>query len=311
MAMNTSQARIINPILSEVARGHVNQEFVGMKLFPIVPVNQRGGKVVKFGPEKFQLVETARAPGGPVARVESAIGSDDYALEQHAISEPVYIENMEDAATVPGIDLGKVAVNNGMQRIGLRREYKQATLARNASLYASTNKSTLSGTSQWSHADSKPAQAIRNARSAISDRIGLYPNVLLLGEPVFAALQENPSIIERIKYTGRDNITKDMLASLFDVDEVVVGKAVYVDPVTGAFIKVWGKDAVLAYSVPGSLASMGTPSYAYTYQLRNHPVVEQPYYDRGTRSWLYDVVDEYSPVMAGADAGFLFTNAVA
>jgi hypothetical protein len=41
------------------------------------------------------------------------------------------------------------------------------------------------------------------------------------------------------------------------------------------------------------------------------PIVEEPYQDRNIRSWVYQIVDEVSPVIAGADAGFLIQNAVA
>lgn len=73
---------------------------------------------------------------------------------------------------------------------------------------------------------------------------------------------------------------------------------------------VWGGDVIVAYSEIGTLASSGTPSYGYTYRLRNHPVVREPRWDHDTQSWLYPVFDEVSPVMAGPDAGFLIQNAV-
>lgn len=309
--MNTSQARAINPVLTQVARGYSNQEFVGNRLFPIVPVAQRGGTIIQFGKEQFILRETARAPGGNMAKANFQYTGTPYALKQHALSGSVPIELMEDAAAVPGIDLGKIAVNNVMEIIGLRLEVEQATLALNAANYAASNKATLSGTSQWSHASSNPAQAIRNAREAIRSLVGRYPNLLTLSAKAYAALQENTSILDRFKYTSRDSITTDMLAKLFDVDEVVVGKAVYMNPATGTFADVWGKDAVLSFSAPASLASMGSPSAFYTYRLKNYPVVEKPYYDLQTRSWVYPTIDECSPVIAGAEAAFLFKDAVA
>jgi len=309
--MNTSQARAINPVLTQVARGYTNQEFVGNRLFPIVPVAQRGGTIIQFGKEQFILRETRRSPGGSTAKANFQYEGALYALRQHALSGTVPIELMEDASAVPGIDLGKIAVNNTMEIIRLRLEVEQATLALNATNYGVNNKVTLSGTSQWSHASSKPAQDIRIGREAIRSLVGRYPNLLTLSASVYAGLQENPSILERFKYTSRDSVTTDMLANLFDVDEVVVGKAVYANPVTGDFSDVWGNDAVLSFSAPVSLASMGSPSAFYTYRLKNYPVVEKPYYDQDTRSWVYPTIDECSPVIAGADAAFLFKDAVA
>lgn len=310
MAMTPSKARVVNPVLSQVARGYQNQDFVGTKLFPFVPVAQRGGTVIEFGKDKFILEDTARAPGAHVSRSDVAFGSSTYALRQHAIAKGVPVEHLEEAAAVPGIDMATVAINDGMQKILLKLEHQQATLARDANKYHSDNKITLSGSTQWSHADSDPALAVKTARSVISSKTGMYPNTLLLAEPVFSALTVHPKILDRIKYTGTDSITEKMLAQLLGVDEVVVGKAVYLNA-SGAFVRVWGKDAVLAYTAPGTLAAMGTPSYGYTYRLRQMPVVETPHYDPDTRSYVYTSIDEHAPVMPGPDAGYLFTNAVA
>ena len=63
ITMNTAGARVIDPILSTVAQGYQNAEFIGMNLFPYVPVGQRGGKIITFGKEDFALYATGRAPG--------------------------------------------------------------------------------------------------------------------------------------------------------------------------------------------------------------------------------------------------------
>ena len=308
--MNPSQARVINPVLTEVARGYKHPERVGDKLFPVIPVGQRGGQVIQFGKESFKLYQTGRAPGADMGVVGYGYTGVDYALQDHALAGKVPIELMEEAAAVPGIDLGKGAVQQVLDIISLRLEYQRATIARTASSYATENKATLSGSSQWSHADSNPTAAIEVAREAIRAKTGHYPNVALLGPKVFSALKTHSRILDRTKYTSKDSLTTDILAGIWDIDQVYVGKAVYATD-AGVFVDVWGKDVVLAYVAIESLASMGTPSYGYTYQLRNFPVVEQPYYDNGKRSWLYPVIDSVAPVLAGAEAGYLFTNAVA
>lgn len=310
MTMNTSQARVIDPILTTVARGYSNQKYIGNALFPQVPVNHRGGKVIQFNKDHFRRYNTRRAPGGNRAVVEFGYAGRPYALNQHALDGKVPIELMQDAKAVPGIDLSSQAVNAVMEITRLELECQQAELALNASNYGSSNKATLSGSSQWSHSDAKPAKAIRDAGQIIRGKTGMLPNLLVIGATVFASLQENPSIIDRIKYTGRDSITEEQLAKLFGVDKVAVGVAVYAND-AGDFVDVWGKHAVLAYVSPASLQQMGSPSFAYTYQLAGHPFVQQGYFDNRTDSWLYPVTDEHSAEIVGADAGFLFTNASA
>lgn len=307
--MTPGQARVIDPILTTVAQGFKNADFVGNALFPVVPVDQRGGKIITFGKEDFMLYNTGRAPGGSTRRVQFGHMGTSFALEQHALEGLVPWEIMEDANAVPGIDMGKVAVMKTQNIIALRTEHAQAQLATTAANYAASNKATLSGTDQWDDPASKPATQIADAIETVRSKVGKRANTVLLAAAAFAALKNHPEVIERIKHTGRDVVTAELLASLWDVKRVLVGDAVYADA-AGNFIDVWGKSVVVAYTDIGSLQDMGLPSYGYTYRLRNHPIVESAYQDRNQKSWVYPVTDELSPVIAGPLAGFLYSAVV-
>ena len=66
--MNNAQARVIDPILTTVARGFKHPGFVADRLFPRVNVNARGGNVISFGREDFRLYNTRRAPANLISR---------------------------------------------------------------------------------------------------------------------------------------------------------------------------------------------------------------------------------------------------
>lgn len=305
-----SQARVIDPVLTEVARGYKNAQTIYDALFPIVPVGQRGGKIVSFGREDFRLYNTGRAPGANTRRVNYGYQGDPYALEQHALEGQVPFELQEEANAVPHIDLARVAINKTQNIIDLVTEKAAADLATNANNYGANNKVTLSGTSQWSDPNSDPSGDIETGKEAVRSSIGRYPNTVVLGASVMAKLRQHPKIIDRIKYTGRDVVGPELLASLWGVQRVVVGEAVFEDA-GGNLVDVWGKQVILAYTEISGLADQGLPSFGYTYRLRGYPIVEKPYQDRNAKSWIYPVTDERAPVIAGADAGFLISNAVA
>jgi hypothetical protein len=308
--MTTAQARVIDPILTTVAQGFKNADMVGAALFPHVPVQQRGGKIIKFSREDFRLYATGRAPGANTKRVQYGYSSDPFALEQHALEGMVPFEIMQDANAVPGIDMARVAIMKTQNIIALRSEKAQADIATDAAKYAASNKVTLAGAQQWSDPASKPSDDIETAKEAVRAKVGRYPNTVVLGAKVFSKLKTHPAIIDRIKYTGRDVVTTDLLAALWEVNRVAVGQAVFEND-AGALVDVWGKFVVVAFTELGSLADMGVPSFGYTYQLGGYPIVEVPYQDRNAKSWVYPVTDELSPVMAAPDAGYLISAAVA
>lgn len=308
--MNNAQARVVDPVLTSAAQGYKNAEFVGGALFPKVPVSQRGGKILAFGKEDFMLYATGRSPGQNTKRVTFGYQGAPYALESHSLEGLLPVETLQEGLAVPGIDMSVVTINKTQNIIALRLEKAQADAARNAANYGASNKVTLSGTSQWGDATSDPIAAIEAGKEAVRKQVGKRPNIAVIGAAVFAVLKTHPKVLDRLKYTGRDVATPELLASLFGLAEVKVGDAVYASD-DGTFNDVWGKDVVLAYTEVGTVAEQGAPSYGYTYQLGGYPIVEEPYFERNNKSWVYPVTDEVAPVVAGAAAGYLIQNAVA
>ncbi|WP_130471744.1 major capsid protein [Candidatus Magnetaquicoccus inordinatus] len=303
MAMSSSQVRVVDPVLTEVAQGFRHEEHVGSLLFPRVPVQSSGGQVLEFGKESFKLYQARRAPGSVTKRVQFGYLGKSFALVQDALEGQVPREYLRDAARVPGVDLGQRAVMGTLRALSLTLEYDQAKLATTAGNYDSNHKVTLSGSSKWSDASSDPTGDIDDGKEAIRSSVGIYPNMLLLSAQAFNVVKEHPKVVERFKYTSRDSVTPDMLAALWDLQTVAVGKAVAFDD-AGNDLDIWGNNAILAY-VPQQSSGMEEPSFGYTYTMQNHPVVERPYYENNARSWIYPVTYERVPVLTGMMSGFL------
>jgi len=126
---------------------------------------------------------------------------------------------------------------------------------------------------QFNDANSIPATIIHQQATAILLRTGFLPNKLVLGRDVYTALQDNPQIMDRIKYTQRGNITPDLLASVFGVDQVLVANAIYNTALEGAAASmaaaVNSKAALLVYANP--TPSLMQPSGGYTFSWTGMP----------------------------------------
>lgn len=306
--MSPDQARVVDPILSEHARGYSNAEFIGMKLFPFVDMPTRSAKRIEFGREAFRRYKTQRAPGSQIGQISFGYDGKPVSLIQHALSAKTPVEHQEEAQAIPGIDLQRENVDLVLYVIAQELEIAQATVARNAALYAGTNKVALVGAAKWTHVDSDPLAAVADAKEVIRKRTGRRPNTLAIGAPVATALTKHPKIREHYKHTTSQTVTHEMLKSYFEVSELAVGDAIY-DGDDGATVDVWGGDAVLAFVPPAGARNMRLPGFGYTYRLRGHPFVQPPRFNGDVRSWLNDVFDEHSPEMVGPDAGFLFQAA--
>jgi hypothetical protein len=301
--MSNAGVRVIDPILTNVAQGYRNAEFVGNVLFPRVPVYASGGQIIEFGKEAFYSYNLRRTPGGATKRIQFGYLGKPFALQQDSIEAQVPREWLRDAAAVPGIDLGSRAINLGMKVVTKSLEEDQAALATNANNYDANHKLALAGGTKWSSATGTPSDDIDTAREAIRGSIGVYPNVVLMSAVAFNAARNNPNVKARFQYTSHDAITEDMLANLWNVEKVVVGKAIGMTD-AGVPSDIWGNNVVLAYTNLGSI-NAEEPSFGYTYTMDGNPLVEPTYWDPATKSWVYPVNFERVPVLSGITAGFL------
>lgn len=309
--LNTNTAAVVDPILSTHARGYRNQEFVSHLVFPRVQIPNRSMRVIKFGKDGFRKRNTRRAPGAAKQRIQFGYAANSVSLVQDALEGVVPIEHMEEAASIPGIDLAAGALNLVMDTLDLGLEISCAELALDETNYSINNKLVLAGTSRWTDDTSDPLGDINDGKESIRRFTGRYPNTLTLGPNAANALKAHSKIKEQFKYVSKDSVTNEMLAAYFDVKKVVVGKSVYL-PENAAedaeMTDVWGDDALLSF-VPEEGDNYAVPSFAYTYELKGYPLVNQPYFENDVDSWIYPTKTEREPHIVGSDAGFLFKNA--
>lgn len=310
--MTPSQARVVDAILTAVARGYeANLLGAADALFPTVNVPTRGGKIISFGRDAFLVVNSKRAPGASTKRVQTSYASESYYLDDYGLEALVPLEIGQEAANVP-LELAGMHLQVVQQNQALERENEAATLARTLANYPTGNKDTLTGSNQWTHVDSNPFAAFEAAKEAIRKKTGRRPNVSVLGPTVLTALRTHPMVMGKISTsTDRVPATLAQLQALFEIERFVEGQAVSYSGTGSDFDDVWGKDAVLAYVSPANLASMGSQSFGYTYQLEGYPNVEQAYADRNRKSAVYPVNDARKAILVGNTAGFLFKNAAA
>lgn len=308
MSMNNKQVRVVDPILSNIARGYKDPRYVGHLLFPVVPVTVSGGQIITFGKESWRKYNLRRVPGADITEIDFGYAGQKYSLVQDSVHGKVPREHQRDADVTPGINLGTIAVNTAMSAILRSQEIEQAALARDPARYAAAHKVDLTASS-WNNPDRDPIADLKKGKEAIADEVGFEPNVLVLSSAAWNALSNHPKVLGLFTRGEVENliITPQMIAAKLELEQIAVGRASYKDE-SGQNVKAWGVDAVMAYTEMGGLTN-ALPSYGYTYTMMGNPAAEAPWYNPGNKSWMYPVNNEYEPVIAGSDAGYLFIGA--
>ena len=300
----------VNAVLTTHARGYSNASFIGQGLFPIAPMPARLAQRIEFDKRSFVRWNTSRAPGADYKFIDFGFTGAAVRLRQNALAAKVPVEYVEEAAAQPGIDLQMDAIDIVMEGIRLEHEVQCATIARTAATYANSNKVALTGAAKWNVATGRPLQDVEAGKEAIRKSIGRKPNTLVLPGSVASALRTHPDIIGRYVYkdSAPAYVSDDMLRAAFDVENLLVGNAIFAASETAPLQDVWGTDAILAFVGPatgGKRRNIALPSYGYTYNLQGYPVVQNGIWSDTNDSWINKVKDEWSVELVGPDAGYL------
>lgn len=269
---NYSQVHI-DRALTNMSVAYMQQAtaFIAARVFPIVPVQKQSDRYFVYSREDFFRDEAqVRAPA-----TESAGGGYDidntpqYFCQKYAYHKDVTEEDRTN--TDSPLNADQDAVDFVSQKMLLKREVTWANSYFKAGVWSTEYTGTAASPGvgqflQWNDANSTPIEDIDARQTEITELTGYKPNKLVLGMWVYKALKNHPDILERIKYTQRGIVTTEILAALFDVDEVLVASAVQNTAPKGAAENnqfILGKHALLCYAAPRP--ALKTPSAGYTF----------------------------------------------
>lgn len=270
--MPTMQNAHIDRAMTNISVAYLQDAnaFIADKVFPIVPVKRQSDVYYQYSKEDFMRDE-AQVRG---AATESAGGDygveaqEPYYCRKHAFHKDVTPE--ERANYDEPLDADKDATDFVSQKMLIRREMQWASAFFKTGIWGTNIKGAETageGTAvKWNLATSNPIKDITDAGVAMAGATSYKPNTLVLSPYAFNALKNHEDILDRIKYTQKGIVTTDLLATLFEVDKVLVAWSVVNSAAKGAqgnigFIM--GKHALLCYSNPSP--ALRKPSAGYIF----------------------------------------------
>jgi len=236
-------------ILSNISEKYSNAAYVGLQLLPVVPVKKESDKYYKYDSkaDRFRIPTTLRAPKTESKMVDWKVTTGTYQCEEHALNDLIDDREKNNADKPLNLEVDTVEFLTDI--IELAQEKRIVDLLTGAGM---THNATI--TTKWNvYADSDPISDIETGKQDVHSRIFRYPNVLLLGVQVYDQLKHHPDILDRIKYVQKGVVTPELMASIFEVDKVIIGAAGYntkKEGQTAIYGYLWGKYALLAYVEP-------------------------------------------------------------
>ena len=231
------------------------------------------------------------------------------ATQDHGLESPVPQRDIDNAP--PNYDpLGR-ATEQTTNLILLDREVRASNAVFNAANYAAGNKTTLSGTSQWSHEDSNPLTAIADAL----DSVVMRPTIGVLGRAVSTKLRRHPKVVKAFNGTLGDEgmVPLQWLAEILELEAILVGEARLniARPGQAANLsRVWGNHASFIYRDELADANNGT-TCGFTAEVGGRIATSSFDKNIGLRGGqMVRVGESVKELITAPDLGYFFENAI-
>lgn len=218
----------INAPLTNISVAYIQAQsaFIAAQVFPIVRVNKQSDLYFRYSKADWHRDEAQeRAPATESAGGGWRMDTDDYFARVYAYHKDVDDQTRANA-DMP-IEMDRDATEFVTQKLLLRREKVWSNTYFQAGIWGIDLQGVAAAPGagqflQWDQANSTPIEDVTTQAIAIAEQTGFRPNRLVLTPYVYNVLRHHPDVLDRIKYTQRGVVTTEILAALFDVEQVVI-----------------------------------------------------------------------------------------
>ncbi len=315
---------LVSGPLANVTLAYRNRAYIADRIFPIINSPSPEAKIGRYQKSAWFRDEAAiRAPGTKAARGGYIVDTVSINAKEYAFAKEVTEEDrrLSTLTNTPPLQPEQDAIEFCTGKIDLKKERRVSSL-----LFDSTWSSQAGGEDKggtWAAGASNTfITDVETRIDYIESQTGFRPNTLMLSSNTLKEIKMEATVLDRIKYTQRGIVSPDLIAALFDLEEVIIGGAIYSSAAENSAgtdftaVRIWEKTATkggaFLYYRPAK-PGLKTPSAGYQ--------VRVPYSNgmpRSTRTWnepaenqdVYEVKEEVDILQTGADLGWLWYNTI-
>lgn len=307
----------IDQLLTNVGIGYSNPDYISDSIFPIVTTTKRSDKYVTYDQSHwFRNEAKRRQPGTKSERGGWEYSNDSFYCERYSYGHEIYDEDRDNADAQFNLD--RDGAEFATDKVLMEREVAFATNFFATSVWGQDKVAGTDFTAWSDYANSDPLGDMSTWMDSIEAKIGREPTKLVVGKQVWSKIKWHPDLVDLVKYTQRGQLTSDLVASLFEVGNITIGRAIYTTSPEGtaeasvSYSRIWGKHALLLY-VPQS-PSLRTPAAGYTFtwqRVPNSMLYVKRMYEEDRETTVIEANGYYDHKATGTNAALFAQNVVA
>ena len=310
--------------LANISVAYRNRSYIADRVFPIIDNAPPDAKIARYLKGAWFRDEAGiRAPGTRATRGGYPTDFISVSVKEYAFAKEVTDEDRRYSRVAGAVSFrpDQDAIEFASDKIDLSKERRVASTILGGTWSGMAGED---ATGLWAPNDATNTfiRDVETRIETIRGNTGLRPNVLVMSANTLSSVKQLDALLDRIRYTERGIVTSQLLASLFGLDEVLIGDAIYSsanETYAGSdftAVNIWEKTATkgsafLCYRPP----SVGLKVPMAGCQVRC------PYdsgLSRRTTVWnepaehqdVYEVAENTDIVRTGSDLGFLWYDTI-
>lgn len=326
MPSTSARGMIVAGPLQNVSIAYRNSTYVADRIFRILDKVSPKAKIARYLKGAWFRDEAGiRGAGSRANRGGYPTDYIDISTKEYAFAKEVTDEDRRavKVAGGPPFSPDQDAIEFATDKIDLRKERRVANL-----IFTTQWSGQAAGGEDaaglWAPNDNTNTFIldVTTRIETIRSNTGRRPNVLLIDNATYEKLKMLDVLLDRIKYTQRGVLTKEMIAAVFDLEEVLVGEAIHStakETKAGTEFtaqNVWelnqGKgSAFLFYRPPAPGLKVPSPGYqARTAYEDGQPRRVSTWREPAEHQDVYEVAEETDLVVTGTDLGFMWNDTI-
>lgn len=245
-------------ILAEWAVGYSNAQFVMDRVLPLVPVDQLSDTYPVFGKEAFRHHDLTADARSDVTEIGYQVSTEPFTLKGKAAKH--FVGDDED--TAPAFDRRRDGSDVVMEAVYLDREVRAVNFVLDTGNYPVD--CVVTAAQDIGADDTKLLSWLKGEQEDVRARIGRRPNKWAIGPDVWTVLAEHPNLLARLGANERGALTRQMVADLLELDEIIVVETMVDTAAAGQtpdLADVWtAEHGLLFYSAPASTDQYNRPT---------------------------------------------------
>lgn len=314
------RSQIIAGPLQNVSIQYRNQSYIADQVFPIIDKVAPKAKIARYLKGAWFRDEAGiRGPGTRANRGGFPVDYLSLNTVEYAFAKEVTDEDRRNAkvAGAPPLQPDQDAIEFVADKIDLRKERLVSLEIANGT---------------WSGVAGEDAGGLwapnDNTNTFIDDVLarietirsttGFKPNMMVIDHGTYNALKKNDALLNRIRYTERGILGKDLLAAIFELDQILIGEAIYSSAketkagTDFTAVNVWEKNAgkgsaFLYYRAPS--VGLKTPTAGLQARIAYENGAARrltTWRENAEHQDVYEAAEETDIVVTGSDLGFFW-----